>query len=191
MKKSLGIAALIVVLLAFPHNASAHAIALACLPRMGINVSKVPTQIICQFSEPLLPSNISMIVTNANGERVDNNDTQFYENDTYTLVVSLDTNKITQGIYTVTWRVTDTVDAGETTSTWQFGVNTVVPPTPTAVLPGIPITPTTPVEPTTSPATELIARFLIGIGVVIFAALGVVFWRMRSRQSAISSEQTD
>lgn len=179
MRKASALLALVLALAAMPHVVLAHAIAMACLPRMGINVTKVPTQVLCQFSQPLVPSSISMMVTDASGARVDKNDTRFYENDDYTLVVSLDTAKVTQGIYTVKWKVTDTLDFGETSSTFQFGVNTIVPPTPTAVLPGIPIMPVT-TQPTSNPATELIARFLIGIGGVVLLAMGVLFWRLRS-----------
>lgn len=184
MKKTFVLLALVLALFAIPQIVSAHAIAMACLPRMGINVTRVPEQVLCQFNEPLVPSKILMMVTDAKGTRVDKNDTHFYEDDNYTLVVSLDTAKVTQGIYTVTWKVTDTLDQGETSSTFQFGVNTVVPPTPTAVLPGIPITPVTPTQPTSNPATDLIARFLIGVGVVVLLAMGVLFWRLQSGTSA-------
>lgn len=167
------------------HIVSAHAIAVACLPRMGINVTQPPAQIICQFSQPLQPSTISMQVTDANGNRVDKNDTHFYENDDWTLVVSLDTSKMPAGIYTVKWQVTDTLDFGQTSSTFQFGVNTVVPPTPTAVLPGVAMTPT-PIQPqpSSSSPTDLISRFLIGVGIVLLVAMGVLFWRTRTSKDA-------
>lgn len=159
----------------------AHAIPLACLPRMGINLTQPPPQVLCQFSEPLNPANISMIVTAANGQRVDKNDTRFYENDDHTLVVSLDSTQVSQGIYTVRWQVLDTIDQGLTSGEFQFGVNTVVPPTPTAVLPGVPMTPT-PIAPPNNSTTELISRFLISVGVVMLAAVGVLFWRMRASE---------
>lgn len=67
-----------------------------------------------------------MFAENASGERVDKNDTHFYQNDNYSVVVSLDTTKMSQGIYTASWQVTDTLDFGTTNGTFQFGVDTVV-----------------------------------------------------------------
>src|SRR6266496_1339161 len=133
MKIIFALLVLILTLLSSPPIASAHAVPLACLPRIGINVTTPPAQLICQFNQPLQASSISLSVTKANQERVDKNDTHFYENDDYTIAVSLDTSKMTQGIYTANWQVTDTLDFGTTNGTFQFGVNTVVPPTPTAV----------------------------------------------------------
>lgn len=189
MKKLLALFVLVFALFSAPHIVSAHAIALACLPRFGITVTKVPAQLICQFSEPLLAGSGSMVVTSASGVRVDKNDTRFYEDDAHTLVVSLDTPKLTQGIYTVTWQVTSTIDASVTASSFQFGVNTVVPPTPTAVLPGFLMTPVPTTTSTNNPATDLIGRFLIGVGAVVLLAMGVLFWRLRSGASA--GEETE
>lgn len=179
VKKTIVVLVCVLALLLTWHIVSAHAIAVACLPRMGINVTKPPEQIICQFTQPLQQSTISLQVTDPNGVRVDKNDTHFYENDEWTLVVSLDRSKMPPGIYTVKWQVTDTLDFGQTASTFQFGVNTVVPPTPTPVLPGVPITPT-PTQPAGSSPTELISRFLIGVGILLLLAMGILFWRIRS-----------
>ncbi len=179
MKKNFALLVLAIALFCAPHVLFAHAIPLACLPRIGSTVSKPPAQLICQFSDPLNPSSISLIVTDANGQRVDKNDTRFYEEDNHTLVVSLDAPKMPQGIYTVKWQVLDTIDQGLTSGEFQFGVNTIVPPTPTAVLPGVPMTPT-PIQPPNTSATDLISRFLIGVGAVMLIAMGVLFWRMRT-----------
>lgn len=179
MKKIFTFLILVAALLSTPRLAAAHAIPMACLPRMGITVTQPPAQILCQFNEPMFPDKISLQVFDGNGNRVDKNDTRFFENDDHTLVVSLDTAKMANGIYSVNWRVTDTLDMGETMGTFQFGINTIVPPTPTAILPGVAMTPT-PVQPTNNAATDLIARFLIGIGVVVLGAVGFLFWRMRA-----------
>jgi copper transport protein len=180
MRKRLAFLLFLAVALWSPsQTVSAHAIPLACLPRIGITVAKPPAQVICQFSDPLNPANISMIVTDSAGQRVDKNDVRFYEDDDHTLVVSLDPGKMSQGIYTVKWQVLDTVDQGLTNGEFQFGVNAVVPPTPTAVLPGVAMTPT-PVQPTGATPTELISRFLIVVGGVLLLAVGVLYWRMRA-----------
>ena len=178
MKKFFAFLVLALALLTSPRIVSAHAIALACLPRMGINLTSLPTQVICQFNEPLIPASVSMTVTDANGTRVDKNDVRFFENDDHTLVVSLDTEKMSGGLYTVKWRTQSVADQAFTNGEFQFGVNTVVPPTPTAVLPGVVMTPT-PIAPQPSGVSDLIPRFLIGVGVVVLIATGVLFWRMR------------
>lgn len=181
MKKIFALLVLALALFASARVVFAHAIPLACLPRIGINVATPPAQLICQFSDPLNPSNPSLTVTDANGTRMDKDDVRFYENDDHTLVVSLDTAKMTRGIYTVKWQVQDTLDQGITNGEFQFGVNTNVPPTPTPVLPGVVMTPT-PVAPQTNAASDLIARFLIGIGVIVLVAVGVLFWRSRASE---------
>jgi methionine-rich copper-binding protein CopC len=182
MKKIIALVVLVPVFFLTPHIVLAHAIPLACLPRFGISVTQPPDRLICQFSEPLNPNKISLIVTGPNGEQVDNQDTQFYDGDDHTLVVTLDTTKMPQGIYTVVWEVEDTIDIGLTSGSFQFGVNTVVPPTPTPVLPGEIMTPV-PVQPTGNSTADLISRFLLGVGVVVVIAVGVLYWRMRSSET--------
>jgi len=179
MKKLVAVVVIAVLFFSTSHLALAHAVPLACLPRFGINLTTPPTELICQFNEPLQPSSISMTVANASGERVDKNDTHFYQNDDHTLVVSLDVTKMTQGIYTANWQVINTIDLGMTSGTFQFGLNTVVPPTPTAVLPSLPST-SAPAQTSNTAATDLISRFLIGVGVAILLAIGVLFWRLRT-----------
>jgi methionine-rich copper-binding protein CopC len=159
----------------------AHAVVITCAPLIGGNFSAPPALIICQFNQPLDPTKSTLTVKDANGQRVDKGDSEFFEGDNQTIVVSLDTSKMNNGIYTVHWAVTDTLDYGDTFGDVQFGVNTVVPPTPTAAIPGFAMTPV-PVQatPPTGGSFELISRFLIGIGVIVLAAMVVLVWRIRS-----------
>lgn len=187
MKKLSALGIITLAILSTTQIAFAHAIPMACLPRMGITVTQPPVQVLCQFSESLKPDQISLQVMDANGTRVDKNDTRFYEKDDHTLVVSLDTAKMSNGIYTVNWRVQDIEDQGVTNGTFQFGVNTVVPPTPTFALPGVVMTPV-PTPPQSNATTDLISRFLIGLGVVVLVAMGVLFWRMRSTRDSNADE---
>ena len=182
MRKLVLVVALFLALFARPKIVSAHAVVTACAPRIGGNVLQPPARLICQFNQPLDESKSTITVTDAQGQRVDKNDTKFFEGDNQTLVVSLDTTKMKPGIYTAHWNVTDTLDYGNTFGDVQFGVNTAVPPTPTPALPGVAITPT-PTQ-TTDATPTLVSRFLIGAGVIILGALGVLVWRMRARQNA-------
>ncbi|HZQ06624.1 MAG TPA: copper resistance protein CopC [Anaerolineae bacterium] len=181
MRKIVLVFALLLALFGGHGIVSAHAVVTACAPLIGANLPQPPALLICQFNQPLDESKSTITVTDAQGQRVDKNDTKFFEGDKQTLVVSLDTTKMKAGIYTAHWNVTDTLDYGNTFGDIQFGVNTVVPPTPTPALPGVAMTPT-PTQ-TTDATSDLISRFLIGAGVIVLAALGVLFWRMRTNQN--------
>ena len=161
----------------------AHATVYVCAPRIGSTLDRPPAQILCVFDGPLKQSEVTMTVTGPNGERVDKGDARPFEGDAYSYVVSLDTGKMKDGIYQVNWIVLDKGDDTRTSGTVQFGVNTVVPPTPTVLLPGqVVVTPSA--QPTTANSnngtSELVSRFLIGAGIVLLAAMGVLFWRARS-----------
>lgn len=184
MKKILASVILVLVLVAAPNIASAHAVVVTCAPRIGSNVTEPPALLICQFNQPLDPTKSTLTVMDAHGQRVDMNDSKFFEGDNQTIIVSLDTTKMNAGIYTVHWAVTDTLDYGNTFGDVQFGINTVVPPTPTAALPGSVMTPVPVQTNRNSDPSELISRFLIGLGFVVLAAMGVLAWRIRSGQKA-------
>src|SRR4029434_9424648 len=98
--------------------------------------------------------------------------------DNQSLAVSLDTTKMPPGIYTIRYLVTNTIDFAETSGEVQFGVKTVVLPTPTAVLPGVAMTPV-PVQGGSAP-TDLVSRFLIGVGIILLIAIGILWLRVRS-----------
>ncbi|MBI4670870.1 MAG: copper resistance protein CopC [Chloroflexi bacterium] len=162
----------------------AHAAVVACAPRIGANLAQPPSQIVCQFDQPLDPAKSSLKVTAPNGQQVDKNDVRLFEGDRYSIVVSLDASKMSPGIYTVQWSVTDPTDNVETSGTVQFGINTVVPPTPTVVLPGqVILTPDAPVNTVASnSSTDLISRFLIGLGVILLVVMGILYWRTRQSE---------
>ena len=171
----------VIALLLAPHAALAHAVVITCVPRIGSNSLKPPAQLVCQFDQPLDITKSTLTVTDAAGQRVDGSDTQYFLGDHQTLVVSLDPAKMKDGLYSVQWAVTDTLDFGATSGKVQFGVNTIVPPTATPVLPGVAMTPV-PVT-TGDGAGTLISRFFVGAGIVVLLAVGVLFWRMRTAQA--------
>jgi methionine-rich copper-binding protein CopC len=191
MKKIAAFILLVAVILLTPRIVSAHASVVACAPHIGANLKQAPTQLICLFDQPLHADKVLLTVIAPNGQRVDKNDARLFENDAYSVIVSLDPAKMTDGIYQVNWQVTDTLDEGQTSGTVQFGVNTVVPPTPTIVLPGQVIVTPSPAQTTASSdgAGELISRFLIGASAVLFIAMGVLFWRTRSGSADASDDE--
>lgn len=183
MKKIILFAVAVTIWAIMAPSVLAHAVVYICAPHIGSTLAKPPAQIVCIFDGSLKQSEVTMTVTGPNGERVDRGDARSFEGDAYSYLVSLDTNKMTDGIYQVNWIVLDKSDNTRTSGTLQFGVNTVVPPTPTVLLPGqVIVTPSA--LPTSANAnngtSELISRFLIGAGVIVLAAMGVLFWRTRS-----------
>lgn len=168
--------------------AFAHATVLSCDPPIGANLTTAPTRFVCDFSEPLLAQSSSLSIVNARGERVDKNDTHSVSGVASKLAVSLDPTRMENGLYTLRWTVTSTIDAGQTQGEFQFGINTIVPPTPTPALYGSPITPQN--FYTQSAPSELIARFMIALGVVVLGAIGFMIWRMRRAANALDEQDT-
>ncbi len=186
MKKILTALLLALMFLSVAPRVSAHATLVACAPRIGANLPQPPTQIVCLFDMPLSPDKFSLRVIAPNGARVDKNDARLFEGDRYSIVVSLDAANMAPGIYAVQWSVTDPTDNVETQGAAQFGVNTVVPPTPTVVLPGqVILTPNA--QSASAPSnssTELISRFFIGLGITVLGAVGVLYWRTRQSKGS-------
>ncbi len=181
MKKIILLCLTLVIFSSAPRVASAHAVVYMCAPRIGANLAKPPSEIVCIFDGALTASQVTLTVVGSNGERVDQNDAQPFQGDAYSYVVSLDTRKMGDGLYQVNWLVQDKSDNTTTSGSFPFGVNTIVPPTPTVFLPGqVMITPSV-AAPVNSGngASELVSRFFIGAGVVILAAMGFLYWRMR------------
>lgn len=170
----------------------AHIVPVGCVPRAGVNLSAPPPQVLCLFSGVVDLTKSNLEVLDAQGNRVDRGDAKPFQEDPTSLLVTLDTAAMEPGIYTIVWTTADFVDHAVISGTIEFGVNAVVPPTPTAILPGAVMTP----QPIQTPAnagnstTDLISRFLIGAGLVLLAAMGILFWRMR-RGNAVSEDADD
>ncbi len=171
---------------AFVNVVSAHAIPVGCVPRAGITLDAPPPTVLCIFSTPLVIEKSNLEVVDAQGKRVDKGDVKTYQGDVVSMVVSLDTAKMNAGIYTIRWTANDPLDDSTTNGTLEFGVNTVVPPTPTPKLPGFVLTPQPIQTASTSTGvtpTEFISRFLIAVGVILLGVMGFLFWRVRRAPS--------
>ena len=183
MKKNFLAFLLIAIVLFSTRTVFAHASVMVCAPHIGANLAKPPAQIVCVFDGSLANSRVTMTVTDADGQRVDKNDARPFEGDAYSYVISLDTAKMKNGIYQLNWILVDEADGDEMSGTVQFGVNTIVPPTPTVYLPGqVMVTPSAQTTGASSATNELISRFMIGAGVIVLLAMVVLFWRVRSGQ---------
>jgi LPXTG-motif cell wall-anchored protein len=118
--------------------AFAHAEPEDCTPPIDGTVTTVPTQVVCTTGQAMDPAQSSLTVWNAAGEQVDAGDSQVDLNDPdrKTISVSLDTSKITDGVYTVKYMTFSTDDneeaEGEFTFTVDAGVSAATPEPTTA-----------------------------------------------------------
>jgi copper transport protein len=123
--------ALLVVLLAFPGSASAHAIPVDSDPPSGSVAPTAPTIVKITFSESPDPGFSHIEVFDASGRRVDQGDSRLDPNDTGSLIVSLSA-PLPDGIYTAAWRALSNVDGHVTQGAFSFGVGNVAAPAATA-----------------------------------------------------------
>ncbi len=138
--------------------ASAHAFIDHCTPEVGSTVAQAPQQIQCVFTDPIDPKQTVITVTDASNNQVDNKDLKGDTSDTNgkTVIETLDTTKMTAGLYTVKWS-TVAEDGHATNGQWQFALAVQTAPTaaPTT-LPGATPAPT----PTGAPSTTNTAAAL-------------------------------
>lgn len=120
--------------------ASAHATLDHCTPAVSSTVATAPAQVVCIFSEEIDTKQSTMSVSDAVGTQVDKNDAHvdLSDADHKTLIVSLDSTLIKDGLYTVKWHSVTPDDNGISDGSWQFVVGTAnaTPYPPTIVVQG-------------------------------------------------------
>jgi copper transport protein len=104
--------------------ALAHATPEHCLPGVSSTVAQAPTQVVCMMSRRIDGQLSTMSVWDASGNQVDKKDARLVPNDPdqKTLVVSLDPDKVKDGIYTVKWHTFTPDDNGVVNGMFQFVV---------------------------------------------------------------------
>jgi hypothetical protein len=144
-------------------SAMAHSFIDHCTPEAGAALTQPPAQITCVFTEAVDAKQTKFTVTDANNNRVDNNDVKSdpKDNKGLTVVFTLNTAKITGGQYTVRW-TTVSEDGDATDGQFQFSVN--AQPVPSIVL----VTPTMDTmfdkDPSDVLITIKVANFALGQG---------------------------
>lgn len=142
MKKHLFLLAAVVVLYCAwtVSPVLAHAIFLHSNPAPNAVLASSPAQVEIYFSETLQPGLSSIAVYDSNGAVVDLGDVRVDPNDATRLTVSL--RSLSDGVYTVSWKVVSATDGHFTTGSFPFAVGNVnssdlaaVQPTSTASLP--------------------------------------------------------
>jgi copper resistance protein C len=99
--------------------AFAHAQLRSATPASGSTLATAPAEVVVNFSETLEPAFSSLVVSDANGKRVDKADTHLDQGDKTTMRVSLP--PLGQGAYIVHWRAV-TADTHRVDGSFTFRV---------------------------------------------------------------------
>ena len=100
--------------------ASAHALLVRSTPAANAVLTQPPVQVEIFFSEPLEEGLSSIRVFDSNNLAVDAGDVRVDPADPTRLTVTL--HSLTEGVYTVTWKVVSSIDGHQTTGSFPFAV---------------------------------------------------------------------
>ncbi len=118
-----------VVFLALANLASAHAQLDHCTPAPGTAVATAPSEVRCWFTEEIDSKASTLVIADANGARVDNNDGHLDLNDPDHKQMFATVKPLATGVYKVTWHTVTTDDNGISDGVFYFGVGQVAVPT--------------------------------------------------------------
>src|SRR5579862_7843947 len=107
------------VLLPWAGTADAHAFLRHAIPLVGSTIPQAPAVMTLDYTEGVEPRFSTVVVTDAQGQRVDKNDLHRAEGNEQRLLLGLQTLK--PGTYKVEWHVTS-VDTHRTEGTFTFTV---------------------------------------------------------------------
>lgn len=143
----------------------AHAKLDSCMPAPESGVATAPAIVKCLFTEEIDTKQSTMSVFDASNTQVDKKDAKVDLNDPNrkTLVVSLDTGSVKNGVYTVKYHVVTPDDNGVTDGSFKFTVGQVIapPPTPTRAPFSGKISIVTPKDGATLPAGQVTVRVAV------------------------------
>ncbi|HLH23336.1 MAG TPA: copper resistance protein CopC [Chloroflexota bacterium] len=127
-----GLSLATMMLIGAPRAASAHARYDHSDPAGDSVVPTAPTQVQAWFTEGVRSQGSSLQVTDAAGNRVDNNDGQVDLNDPDRKRMFVSLPPLPDGVYTVNWVTVSADDGDQAEGSFRFGVgvNTVLPPLP-------------------------------------------------------------
>lgn len=100
--------------------ALAHALLVRSNPAANAVLTQPPVQVEIYFSEPLESQLSSIRVIDSNGVSVDAGDVRVDPSDPTRLTVTL--HSLSDGVYTVTWKVVSSIDGHQTTGSFPFAV---------------------------------------------------------------------
>lgn len=179
LRRCLGIAAAMLAVLALaPAIASAHAVLLRATPSSSQTVTPPPQQVQLLFSEPLDPVFSRVLVQDAAGQRVDQDDSRVDPDDERLLEVSLRPG-LTNGIYTVAWRSLSAIDVHPDEGRYSLFVGVPVVQQSVATVPS---------APTATPETT-IGRWWFYIAASLFGGV-LVTWKFAAAPALEDSSDT-
>jgi methionine-rich copper-binding protein CopC len=109
----------LILLLALPASAWAHAFLDHADPAVGSTVAATPTVLKAWFTQNLEPAFSTLVVKNEKGDQVDKKDAHLDPKNAELFIVSLPT--LPPGTYTVTWHAVS-VDTHKTDGTFKFTI---------------------------------------------------------------------
>jgi copper transport protein len=110
----------IVLVLAVPRPAGAHALLASSDPADGARLTEAPAEVVLRFTEPPELALSSVALLDRTGAELDAGEIQAVAGEPTALRVPLP--GLEQDVYTVTWRVVSKVDGHPTGGTFAFGV---------------------------------------------------------------------
>ncbi len=119
----------LVALLTLGDLTLAHAKLDHCTPVPGTAVATAPSEVRCWYTEEIDSKQSTLIVADANGARVDNNDGHLDLNDPDHKQMFATLKPLATGVYKVTWHTVTTDDNGMSDGFFYFGVGQVAVPT--------------------------------------------------------------
>jgi methionine-rich copper-binding protein CopC len=141
--------------------ARAHAEIESCLPEIDSTVETAPETLVCTASQGMEVEGSTLSVFDANGVQVDSGDSQvdLDDPDRLKISVSLDTSKMTDGVYTVKWTTVSAEDGDEASGEFNFTVGHAMEATPSPTAKGdATAAPTAEGDATATPAPEATAE---------------------------------
>jgi copper transport protein len=152
-------------LLGFAGPARAHANLASSDPAASAQLDHAPSEVTMTFTEPPDPKLSIVHVLDVNGDAVEAGPVHEVAGRNDELQIPLPTD-LSDGVYTVSWRVVSEADGHQTAGAFSFGVN---------VAPGAVVTPSVPVPTTPSPSVASVAGKLgLYVGLAILFASAVV-----------------
>jgi copper transport protein len=116
--------------LSTPHYAYAHSLPMTEIPAANSVVPKgapLPSKIIVDFSERPSPTVSSLTVINSKNEQVSNGDFKIIGDGAREAMTTLDTSKLTDGLYTVQWETQSLDDGHIAKGSYVFGIGNIMP----------------------------------------------------------------
>ncbi len=145
--------------LSIPHYAYAHSLPVTETPAANSIVAKgtpLPSKLTIDFSERPSPAVSSIQVLNSKNEPVNNGDFKIIGDGGREAMTTLDTKKLTDGVYTVSWETQSLDDGHIAKGSFVFGIGNVGPSAAASIASGKTLQQPSTIQSVTSPLDGLV-----------------------------------